>query len=236
MVSVTKELKKITIYFIEEQEICRIAFESFFASLPHFELLGVSPLEEIRNDAHIISSFNPDVLVVGVKQLSSNTIDRVAEVRQVSPKTGIILLVLTCHQKDMELVNKCALSGGGGFAFISKASIDHIDQLAHTIVSVSEGQIVIDPRAGLFLMNSNGGYWKDLTAREMDVLRLLAAGYSNSAIAGTLFIDGKTVKNHINNLYQKLRTEVCFDGRHPRVSIARLYIEEHGKIEEPSIS
>jgi DNA-binding NarL/FixJ family response regulator len=60
-----------------------------------------------------------------------------------------------------------------------------------------------------------------LTARELEILELITAGYRNSAIAGTLFLEPKTVERHINNIYRKV-----WDGSehmHPRVCVATYY-------------
>ena len=65
----------------------------------------------------------------------------------------------------------------------------------------------------------------------MEILNLLSKGYTNDSIAKALYIDVRTVKHHINSLYNKLKVESDFDGRHPRVHAARLYIKENGHVE-----
>ena len=63
-----------------------------------------------------------------------------------------------------------------------------------------------------------------------EVLNLLSQGYTNSAIAGTLFIDIKTVEHHLNSIYSKLKADPDYGNKHLRVSAARLYLETMGDL------
>jgi len=69
-----------------------------------------------------------------------------------------------------------------------------------------------------------------LTTRELEILSLLSQGYTNSAIAETLFIDIKTVEHHLNSMYSKLKADPDYNAKHLRVSAARLYLETMGTL------
>ena len=71
---------------------------------------------------------------------------------------------------------------------------------------------------------------KELTDRELEILNLLAQGYTNQGIAKMLYIDIKTVAHHLNNIYSKLKDDSEFNQKHPRVSVARLYLETTGEL------
>ena len=76
----------------------------------------------------------------------------------------------------------------------------------------------------------------ELTHRELEILSLMASGYTNSAIAEALYIDIRTVQRHINNMYGKVRAETDVDKRHLRVSAARMYLENTGELVTNQVS
>ena len=59
-------------------------------------------------------------------------------------------------------------------------------------------------------------FLKQLTAGELEIINLLSRGYTNSAIAETLYIDTNTVEDHLNNMYSKLKADANFNDNHPR--------------------
>jgi DNA-binding NarL/FixJ family response regulator len=125
------------------------------------------------------------------------------------------------------------LKGEGGMALFLKQSLDRIDQLLSIILAVSQGQVVLDATltTPMFAGKPENPFLKQLTARELEILTLLSQGYTNSAIAATLFIDVKTVEHHLNSMYSKLKTDSDFNGKHLRVSAASIYLETIGSRE-----
>jgi DNA-binding NarL/FixJ family response regulator len=109
-------------------------------------------------------------------------------------------------------------------------TLDLIEQLHQVIVAVSQGQIILDPVLATFMFagNSESPFLKQLTAREMEILNLLAQGFTNAAIAQALYIDIKTVEHHLNSMYGKLKVDSDFSSKHLRVSAAKLYLETMG--------
>jgi DNA-binding NarL/FixJ family response regulator len=73
-------------------------------------------------------------------------------------------------------------------------------------------------------------FMKMLTDRELEILNYLSQGYTNQGIAQVLCIDIKTVAHHLNNIYSKLKEDSELDQKHPRVSVARLYLETTGEL------
>src|SRR4030042_6898667 len=84
-------------------------------------------------------------------------------------------------------------NGSGGIAFFSKQSLDGIEQIYNIIAGVHQGDVVLDQLVtAIFTGNSKCEFLKELTARELEILNLLSIGYSNLAIAESLYIDVKT--------------------------------------------
>ncbi len=217
---------------MEEQEIYRELYKSILPSMASVELLKVSPNGEIDEMNQMVSSLQPDVLLLSTKKLDKNIIDELQQIRVAYPQIGIVLLLVFYTAQDIELLRKLALAGKGGMALFLKQSLDLTEQLFGIIVSVNRGQIILDPLLTSFLLMEKTEYpfLNQLTARELEILSLLSKGYPNSAIAEALYIDVKTVEHHINSMYSKLRTAADFNNRHPRVSAARIYLEATGEL------
>ena len=99
---------------------------------------------------------------------------------------------------------------------------------------MSRGHIVLDPALANFMFGAapRHPFLEQLTGRELEILNLLARGYTNVAIAGALYIDVKTVEHHLNSLYGKLKADNDVHDRHMRVTAARLYLQE---VEVPAV-
>lgn len=223
----------VRLYILEEQEIYREIYRTILATRASVELLEIASNSDIGNLRKVVSELSPDVLLLSTKRLEAAAVDELEQIRITSPKVGIILLLMHYSSQDIELLRRLALKGAGGMALFLKQSLDQIEQLFRTILAVRQGQIILDPTLASFMFagKPENPFLKQLTAREMEILGLLAQGYTNAAIASTLFIDIKTVQHHLNSMYSKLKTDVEFNDKHLRVSAARLYLETVG---EPS--
>ena len=222
-----KESKIVRVYVVEEQEIYREAYRAILASRSPVVLLGISSNGDIGALRNLVSEISPDVVLFSNKRLDTSAIEELEQIRTDHPNIGIVLLSMFYSVQDIELLRKLALKGEGGMALFLKQSIDRIEQLVGVIIAVSQRQVILDPPLATFLFAGKPEcpFLKQLTAREVEILSLLAEGYTNSAIAEVLFIDIKTVDHHLNSMYSKLKTDPVFDGKHLRVSAARLYLE-----------
>jgi NarL family two-component system response regulator LiaR len=184
-----------------------------------------------------VSRLSPNVLLVGTKKLDRNLIEELGQIRVENPELGLVLLLALYDAETAKLVRKLAPQGTGGLALFLKQSLDQVEQLRGTILAVSQGQVILAPELVTILFTEDTGhqFLRKLTARELEIVGLLSKGYTNNAIAEALFIDMKTVAHHINNMYSKLKAEVDFDDRHPRVSVARLYLEAAGELLSPDM-
>ncbi len=229
--------KTIRLFVVEEQEIYRELYKSILPSMASVELLDVLPNGEIAEMNQMMSSLQPDVLLMSTKKLEKPIIAELEQIRVTYPQIGIVLLLVFYTAQDIDLLRKLALAGKGGMALFLKQSLDLTEQLFGIITSVNQGQIILDPLlTSLFLMEKTEyPFLNQLTAREVEILSLLSKGYTNSSIAGALYIDVKTVEHHINSMYSKLKTAADFNDRHPRVSAARLYLEATGELLSPEI-
>jgi DNA-binding NarL/FixJ family response regulator len=192
--------------------------------------LRLSENGEIGAMMQAVSELRPQVLLLSVKKLNVGIIEELERIRNNYPRMGIVILIVFYNSQDIELLRRLALRGESGMALFLKQSLDTVDQLCRTILAVSQGQVILDPPLATYMFAGKPDcpFLKQLTARELEILSLLARGYTNSAIADSLFIDIKTVEHHLNSMYSKLKADPEYNTKHLRVSAARLYLETMG--------
>jgi DNA-binding NarL/FixJ family response regulator len=137
----------------------------------------------------------PDVTLMDLQMPALNGIEAIIAIRSEFPNARII--VLTTYTGDVQVLR--ALKAGAR-AYILKGQVHR--ELLDTIRAVHAGQkrIPAEVAAGM----ADHAADEDLTLREIDVLRLIAAGNANKEIAGQLSIAEETVKSHVTNILAKL--------------------------------
>jgi DNA-binding NarL/FixJ family response regulator len=230
----------VSLYVVEEQEIYREMYRHVLAARENIEILRVCENGEPGAMLRAVAELCPDVLLLSVKKLDTGVIEELERVRNNYPRLGIVILIVFYSSQDIELLRRLALCGESGLALFLKQSLDKVDQLCQFIVAVSQGQVILDPPLATFMFAGKPEcpFLKQLTTRELEILSLLSQGYTNSAIADTLFIDIKTVEHHLNSMYSKLKADPDYNTKHLRVSAARLYLETMGTLyqkEEPLV-
>ena len=220
------------LYIVEEQELFRELYRCVLPARENIELLQVSSSNDIEGIRQNVAELHPDVLLLSVKKLNSTIVGELEEIRNNYPEMGIVILLIFYSSQDIELLRRLALSGESGMALFLKHSLDKVDQLCQTIQAVYDGQVILDPPLATFMFAGKPEcpFLKQLTTRELEILSLLSQGYTNSAIADTLFIDIKTVEHHLNSMYSKLKSDPDYNTKHLRVSVARLYLETMGDL------
>lgn len=225
--------RPLNLYVIEEQEIYRDVYATMAGldSGRPIDLVGVGSRGQ-RAARDTVAAMRPDVLLLSIKKLDEAVIADLEAIRTGFPATGIVLLLVFCSTQDVEMLRRLALKGEGGMALFLKQSLDQIDQLSRAILAVSQGQVILDPALASFMFagKPESPFLKQLTSRELEILNLLAHGFTNAAIAQSLYIDIKTVEHHLNSTYSKLKADPEFSDKHLRVSAAKLYLETMGNL------
>jgi two-component system, NarL family, response regulator len=137
----------------------------------------------------------PDVTLMDLQMPTMSGIETIIAIRDESPNARII--VLTTYGGDVQVV-RALKAGACGYLLkghVHKALLD-------TIRAVHAGQKRISPEVAAELADHAGE--EELTAREIDVLRLIAEGNANKEIAGKLSVTEETVKGHVKNILAKL--------------------------------
>ncbi|MFF7301166.1 response regulator [Streptomyces sp. NPDC008265] len=167
---------------------------------------GPALLRSLLDDA-------PDVAVVDIRlppTFTDEGLQAALEARRVRP--ALPVLVLSQHV-DQLYAHELLAGGEGAIGYLLKDRITRTDQFVEAVRTVASGGTVMDPQviARLLARSDARGTTADLTARELDVLRLMAEGRSNAAVAHTLFISESAVAKHTAAIFTKLGIEPSSD-------------------------
>ncbi len=168
----------------------------------------------------------PDVAMLDIDLGSRiNGVQLGLMLRRHLPRLAIVLL---SNHGDPEFVASLPEEVRGGWSYLLKKSVNDVDVLSRTISGAAMGLTVLDPQlvAGMRTRPKKQGMLSRLTPRQMDILELIAQGYSNAAIAERLVLAEKSVENQINLLYQQLEIDRSTSGVQPRVKAVLTYLDE----------
>jgi DNA-binding NarL/FixJ family response regulator len=205
---------------------------------------GVRRLLETQRDLEVVAACSdfdsllaaveaesPDVVVTDIRMPPGRTdegIRAAARLRETNPDLGVVVL----SQFSEPMYALALLEGGtAGRAYLLKERVEDVEQLVAAIQAVSEGGSLIDPKVVDGLVSArtaaDASPLAELTARERDVLREMAEGKTNAAIAQALFLTERSVEKVIHSIFLKLglRWEAAV---HKRAKAVLLYLAEGG--------
>ncbi|MGD9986411.1 response regulator transcription factor [Pseudonocardia sp.] len=148
----------------------------------------------------------PDAVVVDIRMPPTHTtegLDAAATLRESHPGVGV--LVLSAHVEPhyaLALIE----SGADGAGYLLKERVADVDELADAVRRVAGGGLVVDPSVVAALVGRARAHspLDDLSARERDVLAVMAEGRSNQAICNRLHLSPKTVEAYVRSVFTKL--------------------------------
>jgi DNA-binding NarL/FixJ family response regulator len=147
-------------------------------------------------------------VLMDVRMPKINGIEAARQIRDLLPTTKILMLTVSDEEDDLYEAIK---AGANGY-LLKEISVEEV---AEAIRAVIRGQSLISPSMASKLLNEFNSLARQaaereqfptpvLTARELEVLKLVAKGMSNKEVADQLYISENTVKNHVRNILEKL--------------------------------
>ncbi|HET6945639.1 MAG TPA: response regulator transcription factor [Gaiellaceae bacterium] len=148
----------------------------------------------------------PDIAIVDIRMPPTHTTEGFEAARMIREELpGVAILVLSAH---IEVEHAMDLLGvGPGIGYVLKTRVGDVDELTDTLERIRSGGSVVDPTLVEELVRAQRARdpLEELTARERDVLALMAEGRSNTGIARALWIAEGTVEKHVRSIFQKLQ-------------------------------
>ena len=199
----TQPVDSLTILIADDHPVFRKGLKALLASMP-----GVSLAAEATNGADAVrlaDQLQPDVILMDLNMPGEGGLAAIRQIVQTSPH--IRILVVTMFRDD-DSVFAAMRAGARGYVL---KDMDDAD-IARAILAVGSGDAIFSPAIAERLMNFFNArpalpieLFPDLTPSERNVLKLMAQGASNDAIAHQLSFSTKTVRNYVSNIFSKLQ-------------------------------
>jgi NarL family two-component system response regulator LiaR len=211
----------IKVLLVDDHEMVRIGLAAVLDTEDGIEVVGEA--SNGYDGIRLAQAYSPDVVLMDLVMDGMDGVETTRKILEMYPNCKVI--VLTSYLDDSKLY---PVIEAGAFSYLLKTS--RANEIADAIRAAARGQSVLESQVAAKMMNrfrqpqqSAAKLHEQLTEREMEVLKLVAAGKSNQEVADELFIGIKTVKFHVTNIFSKLNV----DDR----TQAAIYAHKHGLAE-----
>lgn len=185
----------IRVLIADDHPVVRDGLRGMFTGDPRFEVVG-----EAADGAEAVAfarTLAPDVVLMDLRMPRMDGVTAIKLLAELELPTSV--LVLTTYDTDSEVLP--AIEAGATGYLLKDAPGD---ELMRAVEAAARGEAVLSPTVALRLMGRVRAPESPLSARELEVLRLIAAGATNREAAARLFISEATVKSHILHIFTKL--------------------------------
>jgi two-component system response regulator NreC len=204
----------ITIVLADDHRVVRAGLKMLLNAEEDFEV--VAEAGDVELTERRVAAYHPTVLVLDVNMPGGSSLPSIPRIRDLAPNTRIVILTM---QSDAELAREALRAGATGYVLKEAAEAE----LIQAVRLAAEGRTYLNPELGARLaaeVPTDTGPPDGLSAREVEVLRLIALGHTNGEIASQLFLSVRTVESHRAHIQQKTQRS----SRAQLVSYAR----DHG--------
>ncbi|HOU75475.1 MAG TPA: response regulator transcription factor, partial [Tenuifilum sp.] len=206
-------MDKIRVALVEDHQLVRDGIRSLLTNLPNIEV--VAEADCAKTMLNLIEQARPNVLLVDISLPEISGIELAKLITTNHP--GIKVIILSMHT-EQEFIFNSLRNGAKGYLHKSISR----EELIEAIEQVYNGSEYFSKEVSGIILKSYLRQIKNperveeyedkkLTPREMEILRMVAQGYSNQLIADKLFISVRTVESHKNHIMQKLELTTTVD-------------------------
>jgi NarL family two-component system response regulator LiaR len=193
---------KISLLLADDHAMVRQGIRAFLELQPDLMVIGEADSGE--NAVRMAVELAPDIVLMDLVMPGIGGVEATRQVKQVSPHSQII--VLTSYHED-EYIFPALRAGALSYVLKDVGP----EELADIVRKAACGESILHPRVAARVVqelrgtrNDTPNIFTELSERELEVLRLIAAACSNAEIANKLVISEKTVKGHVSNILGKL--------------------------------
>jgi DNA-binding NarL/FixJ family response regulator len=191
----------VSVVVVDDHPLVRAGFHFLAEARPEIVVVGEAATAD--EAVEVTTRLRPDVVVMDVELAGGSGLEASARIRRDCPESRV--LFVTMHGDESTVL---AALRAGGSGFVLKGAPQ--DDLVRAILGAAAGDLVLGPHAGTIVADrvrqlpTERPSLPHLTAREHEILELLAAGRPNGSIAAALGVSRKTIANHVANILTKL--------------------------------
>ena len=199
---------QLRILVADDHPLFRGGLRALLGAVPETELVGEATTGE--EAVALAADLQPDVIVMDLQMPGASGIEATRRILEASPHVGV--LVVTMFEDDYSVF---AAMRAGAKGYVLKDADEEV--MLDAIRAVGRGEAIFSPAVARRVIDFFTGVhaeaerdvpprtFPELTAREREVLDLIAQGLSNPEIAARLYLSPKTVRNHVSNIFAKLQ-------------------------------
>ncbi len=210
---------KTRILLVDDHTIVRLGLMTLLDGQPDMQVVGEAGTAAEAVDA--VEKLQPDVVLMDIRLPGEGGIEATRQVTARFPKSKVVMLTSFA---DDELVMRAINAGAVGYVLKQIGT----DELLRAIRAAARGEALLDPSTTARLLSrvreaerkDEKDAFRELSDREMDVLKYLARGKTNAEIGHLLNLSEKTVGNYVSNMFEKL-------GLNNRIELAAYAYEHH---------
>ncbi len=189
----------IRIVLADDHEVVRTGLRMLLDSQPDFEV--VAEASDAESARRYVLGHHPKVLVLDLNMPGGSSLEAIPAMREEFPDTQIVVLTM---QKEPAFAREALSAGALGYVLKEAAHAELVEAVRRAAI----GESYLNPRLGARMASEPPpGPPDDLSPREVDVLRLIALGNTNTEIGEQLYLSVRTVETHRSHIQQKLRLQ-----------------------------
>jgi NarL family two-component system response regulator LiaR len=192
----------ITILIVDDHAVVRKGVRAFLDTQPDLKVIGEAASGE--EGIKLATQFVPDVVLMDLVMPGMDGVEATRQLKRISPRSQVV--VLTSYHED-EYIFPAIRAGALSYVLKDISPRD----LADVVRMAANGEVVLNSRVAARVIQELQGLRSDqvnpfteLSERELEVLKLIAAGLSNAVMAEKLVLSEKTIKGHVSNILSKL--------------------------------
>jgi two-component system response regulator NreC len=190
-----QDQQTLTVVLADDHVVVRSGLRLLLESEPGLAVVG--ECGDVAGALEAVEALHPDVLVLDLHMPGEPSLAAIPRLRELHPETHVIVLTA---QRDPSFAAEALRLGAAGY--LPKEAAE--GQLLEAIRVAADGGTYLEPRLGARLAAVAARKPPELSARELEVLRLIARGHTNREIAERLFLSVRTVESHRARLQRKL--------------------------------
>lgn len=212
-------MSKTRVLVVDDHAIVRLGLTTLINDEAHLEVVG-----EAGNATEAVAAverLHPDVVLMDIRMPGEGGLEATRQITARFPHTKVVMLTSFA---DDDLVVRAIRAGASGYVLKQVGN----EELLRAIAAAARGEAVLDPGTTARLLDrvraaerqADDDAFRDLSARELDVLAQVARGKTNAEIGRVLNLSEKTVRNYLSTILEKLRLT-------NRVELATYAVEHH---------